>query len=138
MVLQHHCLLLLYLLTVLEHSGQHLVDTLPEVDLIGLVGEQLPRYTLHADAVTDFTGYSNADWTVQTPCLKLPNDFSFSAEFIEETLKYFGKDGKMDMCVLHVCAFILNIYFKNDDNSHTVCANVDVLTCVKCMFSYVM
>jgi len=83
---------LLYQLTVSEHSEQHLVDTLPEVDLISLVEEQLPRYTLHADAVTDFAGYCNADWTVQTPCLKLPDDFSFSAEFVEETLKYFGEN----------------------------------------------
>jgi len=77
-------------LTVLELCQQYSVDTLPEVDLVSLVQEQLPRYSLRADAVTDFAGYSNADWTIQTPCLNLSDDFGFSTEFIAETLKYFG------------------------------------------------
>jgi len=76
---------------VLELCQHHSGDTLPEVDLVSLVQEQLPRYSLRADALTNFAGYSNADWTIQTPCLKLADDFSFSAEFIKETLKYFGK-----------------------------------------------
>jgi len=80
-------------LLLLFHSElcqQNSVDGLPEVDLVSLVEEQLPRYNLRADALTDFAGYCNADWTIQTPCLKLSEDFSFSTEFVAETLKYFG------------------------------------------------
>ena len=73
-----------------ERGHQQSVEPLPEVDLVSLVEERLPRYRLQSDVVTDFVGYSNADWTVQTPCLKLHDDFSFPAKFIEETLKYFG------------------------------------------------
>jgi len=58
------------------------------------VEEQLPRYSLRADALTDFAGYSNADW-IQTPCLKLDEDFSFSPEFVKETLQYFGNGGQI-------------------------------------------
>lgn len=78
--------------TVVDLRERYSVDTLPEVDLVSLVEEQLPRYSLRADAVTDFTGYSNADWNIQTPCPSLGEDFSFSTEFIAETLKYFGND----------------------------------------------
>jgi len=68
----------------------------------------LPRYALRADALTDFAGYSNADWTIQTPCLKLGEDFGFSAEFIEETLKYFGNNNEIytNMCVLLAYALV--------------------------------
>jgi len=83
------------LLFVAELCQQNSIDTLPQVDLVSLVEEQLPRYRLRADALTDFTGYSNADWTIQTPCLKLDEDFSFSPEFVEETLKYFGNGDKI-------------------------------------------
>jgi len=83
------------LFCISELCQQHSDDTLPEVDLVSLVKEQLPRYSLRADSVTDFTGYSNADWIVQTPCLNIDDDFSFSPEFIEETLNYFGNDDKI-------------------------------------------
>ena len=84
---------------------------LPEVDLVSLVQDQLPRYRLRADAVTEFAGYTNADWTVQAPCLSLDDDFSFSAEFIEETLKYFGNYDEIYrcyicMCVIHSLTFV--------------------------------
>ena len=62
----------------------------PEVDLVSLLEERLPRYKLRADTLTDFAGYNNCDWSVQTPCLSSDFEFDFSPEFIEQTLNYFG------------------------------------------------
>jgi len=72
---------------------------------VSLVEEQLPRYSLRADALTDFAGYSNADWTIQTPCLKFSEDFSFSTEFVAETLKYFGNSE-----LLSIYIFFCDLY----------------------------
>lgn len=58
---------------------------------MSLIEEQLPRYTLRADALTDFSGYGNCDWTLQTPCLTPDIDIDFSPEFVKQTLDYFGK-----------------------------------------------
>jgi len=61
------------------------------VDLVSLIEERLPRYTLRADAITSFTGYDNADWIVSTPCFPVDYNLDLSPELIEETLKYFSK-----------------------------------------------
>ncbi|KAH3754115.1 hypothetical protein DPMN_188776 [Dreissena polymorpha] len=56
-------------------------DDLPE--------EQIPRYRLRADTITDFTGYGHRDW-IQTPVLPPIDDCDLTPELVEETLKYFS------------------------------------------------
>ncbi|XP_063056813.1 trafficking kinesin-binding protein 1, partial [Engraulis encrasicolus] len=58
---------------------------LPEVELVSLLTEDLPRYTLRADCVF---GYDHDDW-LRTPILPPGADLGLSPELIEETLKYF-------------------------------------------------
>lgn len=61
-----------------------------EIHLISLLEEQLPRFTLFADTLTDFAGYENEDWTtIRTPCFQGEFDPDLSVDLIEETLKYF-------------------------------------------------
>lgn len=61
---------------------------LPEVDLISLVEEQIPRYRLRADTITSFSGYEHNDF-IKTPVLRTDVELDLSLELIEETLKYF-------------------------------------------------
>ena len=65
---------------------------LPEVEILSLIEEQIPKYRLRADTITDFKGYENQDW-IQTPVLPLIDDADLTPELIEEVLKYFGKYG---------------------------------------------
>ncbi|XP_076146848.1 trafficking kinesin-binding protein 1-like [Alosa pseudoharengus] len=58
---------------------------LPEVELVSLLSEELPRYTLRADYVF---GYDHDDW-LHTPILPPEVALGLSPELIEETLKYF-------------------------------------------------
>lgn len=64
----------------------HRTESVSEVELISLVGEQIPRYRLRADTITDFTGYDNRDFNAVAAHDELPD---LSPELIEETLKYF-------------------------------------------------
>uniref|UniRef100_A0A8C5QA38 Huntingtin-associated protein 1 n=1 Tax=Leptobrachium leishanense TaxID=445787 RepID=A0A8C5QA38_9ANUR len=57
----------------------------PEVEIISLLQEQLPHYTLRADTMF---GYEHDDW-LHTPILPVDLPFNLSSEQIEETLKYF-------------------------------------------------
>ncbi|GAB1600514.1 trafficking kinesin-binding protein 1-like isoform X2 [Argonauta hians] len=61
---------------------------LPEVEILSLLEEQIPKYKLRADTITDFRGYDNEDW-IQTPLIPLDDDIELTTEQIEETLKYF-------------------------------------------------
>lgn len=65
-------------------------DTVAEVDLISLLEEQIPRYILRADTLTDFAGYENQDF-VRSPCLPPDLDLDLSPLLLEETFKYFGE-----------------------------------------------
>ncbi|KAM8945821.1 trafficking kinesin-binding protein 1-like [Pelodytes ibericus] len=57
----------------------------PEVEIISLLQEQLPSYTLRADAMF---GYEHDDW-LHTPLLPPDLPLQLTPEQIEETLKYF-------------------------------------------------
>ena len=57
---------------------------------MSLIEEQIPRYVLRADTLTDFAGYENEDW-IRTPVLPPEQDLPLSPELIDETLKYFGE-----------------------------------------------
>lgn len=61
---------------------------LPEVEILSLIEEQIPKYRLRADTITNFCGYENEDW-IQTPLIPLDQDIELTTEQIAETLKYF-------------------------------------------------
>ncbi|XP_060065606.1 trafficking kinesin-binding protein 1-like [Ylistrum balloti] len=61
---------------------------LPEVEILSLIEEQIPKYRLRADTITNFCGYENEDW-IQTPVIPLDQDIELTTEQIAETLKYF-------------------------------------------------
>ncbi|PBC27437.1 Trafficking kinesin-binding protein milt [Apis cerana cerana] len=64
---------------------------LPEVEIISLLEEQIPRYRLRADTLTQFQGYENADWFIPSPALKsVDTDLKLSPDQIRETLNYFN------------------------------------------------
>ncbi|XP_069093753.1 huntingtin-associated protein 1 isoform X1 [Pleurodeles waltl] len=56
-----------------------------EVEIISLLAEQLPRYTLRADTMY---GYDHDDW-LHTPLLPPEVPLNLTPEQIEETFKYF-------------------------------------------------
>ncbi|XP_067129251.1 trafficking kinesin-binding protein 1-like, partial [Centruroides vittatus] len=60
-----------------------------EVELVSLIEEKIPRYRLRADTLTQFSGYENEDWFIQTPVLPVDEDFDLSPDVIKETLRYF-------------------------------------------------
>ncbi|KAG8185931.1 hypothetical protein JTE90_010717 [Oedothorax gibbosus] len=60
-----------------------------EVELVSLIEEHIPHYKLRADTLTEFGGYENEDWYIQTPALTPDADIPLSPEVVEETLKYF-------------------------------------------------
>ncbi|XP_035226821.1 trafficking kinesin-binding protein 1-like isoform X2 [Stegodyphus dumicola] len=60
-----------------------------EVELVSLIEEHIPHYKLRADTLTEFCGYENEDWYIQTPVLSPGADIPLSPEVVEETLKYF-------------------------------------------------
>ncbi|KDR23132.1 Trafficking kinesin-binding protein 1 [Zootermopsis nevadensis] len=63
---------------------------LPEVEIISLLEEQIPRYRLRADTLTQFTGYENRDWYIPSPALKPEEaDVKLTSDQIRETLNYF-------------------------------------------------
>ncbi|XP_015121553.1 uncharacterized protein LOC107044264, partial [Diachasma alloeum] len=65
-------------------------EELPEVEIISLLEEQIPRYRLRADTLTQFQGYENADWFIPTPALRPEEaDVKLSPDQIRETLNYF-------------------------------------------------
>nr|XP_022917392.1 trafficking kinesin-binding protein milt isoform X1 [Onthophagus taurus] len=65
-------------------------ESLPEVEIISLLEEQIPRYKLRADTLTKFGGYENQDWFIPSPALPLEEaDLKLSPDQIRETLNYF-------------------------------------------------
>ncbi|XP_049823979.1 trafficking kinesin-binding protein milt isoform X3 [Aethina tumida] len=65
-------------------------ETLPEVEIISLLEEQIPRYKLRADTLTTFGGYENQDWFIPSPALQIDEaDLKLSPDQIRETLNYF-------------------------------------------------
>lgn len=77
-----HCCFTQVHLSVLD-----LCSDLPELEVMSLLSEGQPRYTLRADSVF---GYDNDDW-LHTPLLPPEVSLGLSYEQMEETLKYFCK-----------------------------------------------
>uniref|UniRef100_G3Q2Y0 Huntingtin associated protein 1 n=1 Tax=Gasterosteus aculeatus aculeatus TaxID=481459 RepID=G3Q2Y0_GASAC len=63
----------------------NLCSDLPELEIVSLLSEGQPNYTLRADSVF---GYDNDDW-LHTPLLPPAVVLGLTREQIEETLKYF-------------------------------------------------
>ncbi|XP_025114585.1 trafficking kinesin-binding protein 1-like isoform X2 [Pomacea canaliculata] len=61
-----------------------------EVEIFCLIKEQIPRYRLRADSISDFGGYSHQDW-IQTPIINLDEDLDLTDLQIAESLKYFTR-----------------------------------------------
>lgn len=89
-------------------SAEHL----PEVEIFSLLEEQIPKYKLRADVLTQFGGYENQvkfttinirtsflisilcfqDWFVPSPALPIPaGGLALNKDQIRETLNYFRK-----------------------------------------------
>lgn len=91
-------------------SSEHL----PEVEIFSLLEEQIPKYKLRVDSLTQFGGYENQvikrnmtkycylqqkmyptinvfqDWFVPSPALPIPaGGFGLNKDQIRETLNYF-------------------------------------------------
>lgn len=64
-----------------------LCSDLPELEIMSLLSEGQPRYTLRADSVF---GYDNDDW-LHTPLLPPELSPGLTYEQMEESLKYFCK-----------------------------------------------
>lgn len=64
-----------------------LCSDVPELEIMSLLSEAQPRYTLRADGVF---GYDHDDW-LHTPLLPPEVALGLTYEQIEETLKYFCK-----------------------------------------------
>ena len=67
-----------------------------EVEVLSLVQEQIPRYRLRADTVTDFTGYRDTDFLntgAKSRCAAVneQTNLDLSPEQIGESLNYFGE-----------------------------------------------
>lgn len=73
-------------------SVSDLCSDLPELEIVSLLSEGQPTYTLRADSVF---GYDNDDWLHTT---LLPPEVSLGLTYdqIEETLKYF-----CEFCFIH-------------------------------------
>ncbi|XP_044264458.1 trafficking kinesin-binding protein milt isoform X1 [Tribolium madens] len=77
---------------VLENWNNELCsgESLPEVEIISLLEEQIPKYKLRADTLTKFGGYENQDWFIPSPALQIDEaDLKLSPDQIRETLNYF-------------------------------------------------
>ncbi|EDV98780.1 GH13507 [Drosophila grimshawi] len=67
-------------------SSEHL----PEVEIFSLLEEQIPKYKVRNDFLTDFTGYANEDWFVPAPALHIPVEgLGLTKEQTRECLNYF-------------------------------------------------
>ena len=64
-----------------------------EVEIVSLLEEQLPQYTLRQDFLTQFSGCPNPDWVVETPCLQDSVGRGLTPEQAEATLDYLVSCG---------------------------------------------
>lgn len=65
-------------------------DNLPEVEIFSLLEEKIPKYKVRTDVLTDFAGYSNEDWFIPAPALKIPVEgLGLTKDQTRETLNYF-------------------------------------------------
>jgi len=63
----------------------------PEVEIVSLLEESIPRYRLRQDYLTQFAGNENEDWVIETPVLK--SSANLTPEQAEATLDYLVSCG---------------------------------------------
>jgi len=60
------------------------------VEIFSLLEEQIPKYKVRNDFLTNFSGYANEDWFVPAPALPIPPEgLGLSKEQTRECLNYF-------------------------------------------------
>uniref|UniRef100_A0A2A4JV16 HAP1 N-terminal domain-containing protein n=2 Tax=Heliothis virescens TaxID=7102 RepID=A0A2A4JV16_HELVI len=65
-------------------------EEVPEVEIVSLLQEHIPKYRLRADSLTQFGGYENQDWFIPSPALPVSDkDLALTPDQIRETLNYF-------------------------------------------------
>ncbi|XP_017854440.2 trafficking kinesin-binding protein milt isoform X2 [Drosophila busckii] len=65
-------------------------ENLPEVEIFSLLEEQIPKYKVRNDFLTDFSGYANEDWFVPAPALPIPVEgLGLTKDQTRECLNYF-------------------------------------------------
>ncbi|XP_028040968.1 trafficking kinesin-binding protein milt isoform X2 [Bombyx mandarina] len=65
-------------------------EEVPEVEIVSLLQEHIPKYRLRADSLTQFGGYENQDWFIPSPALPVSSaDLELTPDQIRETLNYF-------------------------------------------------
>ncbi|CAG5012635.1 unnamed protein product [Parnassius apollo] len=65
-------------------------EEVPEVEIVSLLQEHIPKYRLRADSLTQFGGYENQDWYIPSPALPVSSeDLALTPDQIRETLNYF-------------------------------------------------
>ncbi|KAH8409945.1 hypothetical protein KR009_001698 [Drosophila setifemur] len=65
-------------------------ENLPEVEIFSLLEEQIPKYKVRNDFLTNFSGYANEDWFVPAPALPIPAEgLGLTKEQTRECLNYF-------------------------------------------------
>ena len=84
-----------------ERSRSVSSEVVPEVEIVSLLQEPIPKYKLRADYLTQFTGYSNLDFstsaceglTIQTPTITAEQELKvrggLTPEEAEAALGYF-------------------------------------------------
>ncbi|XP_068150574.1 trafficking kinesin-binding protein milt isoform X2 [Drosophila tropicalis] len=65
-------------------------ENIPEVEIFSLLEEQIPKYKVRSDFLTDFSGYANEDWFVPAPALPIPPEgLGLTKDQTRECLNYF-------------------------------------------------
>ncbi|XP_017151168.1 trafficking kinesin-binding protein milt isoform X3 [Drosophila miranda] len=65
-------------------------ENLPEVEIFSLLEEQIPKYKVRNDFLTNFSGYANEDWFVPAPALPIPAEgLGLTKDQTRECLNYF-------------------------------------------------
>ena len=67
----------------------HSSSSVPEVEVISLLAEDLPKYRLRADYLTEFGGYEHEDFILRTPLVPPEAAAGLSNDQAEATLEYF-------------------------------------------------
>ena len=64
------------------------------MEIVSLVEETIPKYTLRQDVLTEFGGCENPDFVIKTPVLKSENPTPLTPEQAEAALNYFISCGE--------------------------------------------
>ncbi len=92
----------------LSHTDLCSSVDLPEVEIVSLLTEELPKYTLRADHVFE---YEHDDW-LHTPLLPPEAALELTQEQIDETLKYFCESTPFYLTIYCFAISVKSNHFK--------------------------